>query len=73
MQEKKAEILCEASGYKLGDLIKIDYDWSEITIFSNTKFSMLREQSLMMASKSIDMNPEDIDLEDTATFVWEIK
>lgn len=70
---KKAEILCEASGYKLGDLIKIDYDWSEITIFSNTKFSMLREQSLMMASKSIDMNPEDIDLEDTATFVWEIK
>lgn len=70
---KKAEILCEASGYKLGELIKIDYDWSEITIFSNTKFSMLREQSLMMASKSIDMNPEDIDLEDTATFVWEIK
>ncbi|MDO4605199.1 MAG: SIMPL domain-containing protein [Helcococcus sp.] len=70
---KKAEILCEASGYKLGDLIKIDYDWSEITIFSNTKFSMLREQSIMTASKSIDMNPEDIDLEDTATFVWEIK
>lgn len=70
---KKAEILCEASGYKLGDLIKIDYDWLEITIFSNTKFSMLREQSIMMASKSIDMNPEDIDLEDTATFVWEIK
>lgn len=70
---KKAEILCEASVYKLGDLIKIDYDWSEITIFSNTKFSMLREQPLMMASKSIDMNPEDIDLEDTATFVWEIK
>lgn len=70
---KKAEILCEASGYKLGDLIKIDYDWSEITIFSNTKFSMLREQSIVTASKSIDMNPEDIDLEDTATFVWEIK
>lgn len=70
---KKAEILCEASGYKLGDLIKIDYNWSEITIFSNTKFSMLREQSIMTASKSIDMNPEDIDLEDTATFVWEIK
>ena len=29
---RKAEILCKASGVELGDLIRIDYSWSEIHV-----------------------------------------
>lgn len=71
--KQKAEILCAASGVKLGSLTNIDYNWSEINIHSNTRYedNCLRGAAVMSA-KSIDIAPEDIDLNDTATFVWEI-
>ncbi len=73
--KEKAELLCAASGVKLGDLTKIDYNWSEVNIHSNTSY-MLADECLRgaapMSAKSIDIAPEDIDLNDTATFVWEI-
>ena len=71
---KKAEILTKASGVILGDLISIDYNWGEVHMYSNTRF-MMNEDSIMSlkASAAPDIEPEDIDVSDTVTFVWEIK
>lgn len=71
---KKAEILCTASGAKLGELVNIDYNWGEVNIYSRTEYDM--EDACIKAKAcapcSIDIEPEDIDAVDTATFVWQI-
>lgn len=36
--KSKATILCSASGVKMGELVLIDYNWSEIDIYSNTRY-----------------------------------
>lgn len=71
---RKAEILCEASGVTMGDLVAIDYNWGELDIYSHTRFDCCEEaMAPMMAAKAIDIDPDDIDVSDTATFVWEIR
>lgn len=74
--KRKAEILCKASGVELGQLLTIDYNWGELDIFSHTQYGLsddcLYEAAPSMA-RSIDIEPDDIDVSDTATFVWEIK
>lgn len=72
--KRKAEILCEAAGVSLGGLISIDYNWGELDIRSDTRYSMADECfAAPMEAKSIEIEPDDIDVSDTATFVWEIK
>ena len=71
---RKAEILCEASGVTLSDLIAIDYNWRELDIYSNTHYDMTEEcLKAPRGGLSVEIDPEDIDIRDTATFVWEIK
>lgn len=70
--KRKAEILCEASGVTMGDLIAIDYNWGELDIYSHTRYECC-EGTMPLMAKSIDIDPDDIDVSDTATFVWEIK
>lgn len=71
--KEKAEILCEASGVKLGELSSIDYSWGDINVYSNTDY---RVQGRMMKAEAclanIDIEPDDISVSDCATFVWEI-
>lgn len=71
---RKAEILCEASGVKMGALIAIDYNWAELNFHSKTQF-MCREETrdLGIIGSAIDIEPDDINVSDTATFVWEIE
>lgn len=73
--KEKARILCEASDVELGDLLSIDYNWGELNIVSRTEYLM--EEKCMALSEftlaDIDIEPDDIDVNDTATFVWEIK
>ena len=71
----KAQILCDASGVELGDLLSIDYNWGELNIVSHTEY-MLEEKCMAMpvgGLADIDIEPDDIDVSDTVTFVWEIK
>ena len=70
---RKAQILCDASGVKLGSLLAIDYNWSELDIYSHTRFDCC-DDAMAPAGKAtpIDIDPEDIDVSDSATFVWEI-
>ena len=73
--KEKAEILCKASGVELGQLLTIDYNWGELNIVSHTDY-MLEDRCMALPAgglADIDIEPDDIDVSDTATFVWEIK
>ena len=73
--KEKAQILCEASSVELGQLLTIDYNWGELNIVSHTDY-MLEEKCMAMpvgGLADIEIEPDDIDVSDTATFVWEIK
>lgn len=50
----------------------IPYNWGELDIYSHTRYDCCEDAMPLMA-KSIDIDPDDIDVSDTATFVWEIK
>lgn len=71
----KAGILAKASGVTLGDLISIDYNWGELHLVSPTQYDM--EDACMRLSSaaptSIEIEPDDIDISDSVTFVWEIR
>lgn len=70
----KAEILCTALDTKLGRLLNINYNWDEINIYSRMQYEVsgcfykgLPEDDV------IEFTPEEIDLTDDASFVWEIE
>lgn len=72
---QKAQILCEASGVKLGELVNINYNWGTLNVVSRTNYSV-EDRFLATPSKAmanIDITPDDINVSDSATFVWEIK
>ena len=72
----KAEILCKASGYALGQLLNIDYNWGELNVFSRTSYDVEDcIQPLMAMSKCAapEIEPDDIDVTDTVAFTWEIQ
>jgi len=71
--KEKALVLCESADVGLGELISIDYNWGELDIFSHTQFDMEDKCLAMEASRTMDIEPEDIEVTDTVTFVWEIK
>ena len=73
---QKASVLAEASGVKLDKILTIDYSWGEIDFVSRP----LQEMSLRCcepiesysASYDMDIEPDDIDITDTVTVVWNI-
>lgn len=71
--KRKAEILCEASGATIGELVEINYNWGELDIYSHSNYECCQESMPnMYRAKLIDIEPEDIDVSDTVTFVWKI-
>jgi len=72
---KKAEILSRAAGVNLGQLLRIDYNWEELNITSPTRYVFEDCMKSMMAKNSHapEIEPDDIDLHDTAAFIWEIE
>lgn len=69
---EKAEILCAASGAKLGGLLSIDYNWGELHLYSETDYDVEGKCLMMGAADDMDIEPEEIKARDTATFEWEI-
>ena len=73
---KKAVVLAEASEVKLGKIIHIDYSWEEIDFVSKP----FREMSLRCCAEDeddavaykMDIEPDNIDMTDTVTVVWEL-
>lgn len=69
---EKAEILCAASGAKLGELLSIDYNWGELHLYSSTDYDVEGKCMTLGAADDMDIEPEEIKARDTATFAWEI-
>ena len=73
----KAQVLAEASGVGLGEIVNIDYSWGELDIYSNPlTFGAMRKNSKMdcdEAAFDLDMEADDINVQDTVTILWEIK
>ena len=69
--KRKAELLCEASGVKLGRLLKISYDRSDMNFVSQARYGM-DMNCLRAEAKAVSIAPEDIKLTDSAEFEWEI-
>lgn len=74
--KEKAAVLSRAAGVSLRCIESIDYSWGEIDIEYRPMDNMLRAkaaQPLMAASYAMDIEPDDIELSDTVTVVWEIE
>ena len=73
----KASVLAAAAGVRLGKIINIDYSWGEIDFVSRP----LQELSLRYCepekcesgSYDMDIEPEDINISDTVTVIWELE
>ena len=72
---RKARVLAQSSGAALGELLRIDYNWGEIEVYSRTDVKLSN-----LAYGDCDANdcfapeitPDDIESEDTATFTWSL-
>lgn len=69
----KADVLAKASGVSLKEIQSIDYSWGTI----NFEVAPMRNMAMCAdecAEKSFDMDiePDDIEVSDTVTVVWEI-
>ncbi len=73
--KEKAQVLCDASGVELGELLSITYNWGELDIVSRTDY-MVEDRCMALpigGLADMGIEPDDIDVSDTATFVWAIK
>ncbi len=74
--KKRAEVLCRASGVKMGELQRIDYEFGHLNFRSETMMTMedCAVPALGAAKRSMAANlrPKDIELQETAVFMWEI-
>lgn len=83
--KKKAVILVEALGHKLGEAMLVDYSYSNFSFHSDTTYDLsadagtgnidlsCRSTMMMFKNKSFDLYPENIVIKESAEFVWEIK
>ena len=76
----RAEVLCAAAGSRLGELRRIDYDVNRLNFHSETVMDVAECDApqpaggMLMAKRSMGsaLRPRDVELQDTAVFVWEI-
>ena len=70
----KAGVLSSAAGLKLGDIQSMDYSWGRIDFEVHPMDKCL--DACMVEEKcngyAMDIEPDDIEVQDTVTVVWEI-
>lgn len=55
--------------------MSIDYNWGELNVFSRTRYEIEDGIMPLMATSECsvpEIEPDDIDVRDTVTFIWEI-
>ena len=72
--KEKAAVLAEASGVSLKEIRSIDYSWGTVTFETEPvrSLAMCKSIDAEAACYDLDINPDDIDVTDTVTVVWEI-
>ena len=74
--KEKAAVLTQAGGVKLKDIQSIDYSWGEINFEYKPMGDLMMdccEQPMTEKAYDLDIEPDDIDVSDTVTVVWEIE
>ena len=73
----KAAVLTKAAGVRLMDIQSVDYSWGEISLETRPMNRMMAAGAKMAvmeeASYDMDIEPDDIEVSDTVTVVWEIE
>lgn len=73
---KKAQVLAAAARVTLGEIQTIDYSWGEMNLEVRPMERMLMNDNICMAkgidAYEINIEPDDINVSDTVTVVWEI-
>ncbi len=69
----KASVLCSASSVKLGKLLNVQYNWSEPNAYSNTNYAMDGRCLKLAGSANMSVEPENVELSDNVSFIWEIE
>ena len=75
---RKAEVLCEAAGVSLGEIITIDYSWGGLSLYSKLLDMTLDsdcEDDCVFQDEDLSLNiePDDISVSDTVTIIWGIE
>ncbi len=85
--KKKATVLCEAVGTKLGKLLTVNYNWRDLNLYSTTKYrrdDFDEDEDLIYKGRICydalptlslhkwNFTPKNINVEDEAYFIWEI-
>lgn len=74
--KEKAVVLANASGVQLKDIQNVDYSWGRIDVeiepirLASSKVCKCSE---LVDNYSLGIEPEEIDLSDTVTIIWEIE
>lgn len=72
----KAGVLSSAAGVKLGDIQSVDYSWGEIDFEVRPMNRFFGADGCKALEPSVgydmDIEPDDIEVQDTVTVVWEI-
>ena len=76
--KEKAGVLTQAAGVELKDIQSIDYSWGEINFEVQPMNRMIvadecRAAPMAAESYDMDIEPDDIEVSDTVTVIWEIK
>ncbi len=72
--KEKAVVLADASGVALKDIQRIDYTWGQLDFEARPMNDMVMCKMSVAGSESYDMaiEPDDIEVTDTVTVIWEI-
>lgn len=69
----KAKIMAAAAGVSLGQIVNVDYSWGEVEMVSRfMDFGAEPLDARACSAVDIDVEPDDIDMTDTVTVIWEI-
>jgi uncharacterized protein YggE len=69
---RNADAIASAAGCRLGKVLRVEYGWSEIR-FRSLDYEISREaRGVDAAMAAPDIEPEDIEAQDTVTVVWEL-
>lgn len=75
--KEKADVLTRAGGVTLRDIQSIDYSWGEISFERSPMPGPLMakqcDASAAVGGCCLDIEPDDIEVSDTVTVVWEIE
>ena len=67
-----AELLCQATDKKLGEIININFSEVTVNFVSDTSFMNREAVSMKAMAASLDITPEDIEIEENVNFTWEL-